>query len=133
VQNGDIRGAIQAVTCSCRFARESDAAKEIGVTREAIIQLETGKTKELKGSNAVLAAEAFGVTTDYLITGVEIEGSSEIVEIWLKLDGKRRALLLATAENLLSAQESPVKPTARNPYPAVPMPIQAKSPKASRK
>lgn len=49
---------------------QQQLADEVGVSRPAVTQWETGETKTLEGENLVRVARALGVSADWLLYGV---------------------------------------------------------------
>jgi transcriptional regulator with XRE-family HTH domain len=90
-----------------RSLTQDDLAREIGVSRSAVAQWETGRTGQITGNLSRIAA-ALDVGVEYLVHGDEKRAAAEVrqgdelalLRLYRECDPEDRQMLLRTARRL---------------------------------
>lgn len=115
------------ITIARKRARitQTQLAKRVGISRQAILQWEKGDTKSIDGANAIRAARAMNVDPLWLTTGegewpsivgvaedsadYEAKIPVEVVRAWARLDKTMRQHVTAIVLALVNRPHKPTK------------------------
>ncbi len=102
---------------------QAELARRVGIAQPSLYNIETGKTKSIKGYVLDALAKELNTTTSYLLEGADgpqgHETSmmlAEVQAIFRKLPEADQESLLRTARGLLATST----PSTLNPFPNVP-------------
>lgn len=129
---GTVGGRIQAARLAAGLTQEQ-LANDIGVSKSAISQWESGKIDGLKADNLLNLAERVDASARWIWLGKEKDGTdipmgkpvhldtetSDLVETFKILEPKFRDELLGDAHKYLRLAAAQ-KPSKANPYPKLP-------------
>lgn len=120
-QTSQMSSSIGARVLALRLARklsQPELARRVRISQPSLHNIETNKTKTLRGATLAGLCKELGVTPSSLMegaaVGAEIEGESELTTIWRSLTTQDQSHVLATArafrERMIPSRRPP--PTA---------------------